>query len=213
MSKVNQKSDLDVSANISKYIAEYQYSDREMVERGNELMENFIRTMAEDNSSATIKSTDKGEPAIVIAEIFKHAKKEVKIYTGSLADIFTNDVSSFTSLNEFLRSGKSLKIALANASKPKPIFQDLLSGYIKHSEGRFQVRGANNAFHENMDDILNERTDFIVDDRNAFSLTVYPESGLRMPLYSLYSFNNEEYSKQLDKAFSSELFKKCPSLF
>jgi len=185
----------------------------------------YIHTLAERNSQVTAETRNPAESAFVIAEILKHAKKEVKIYCPTLTDEFSSLYNLFyIDLHEFLRSGKTLKIAVQNPEKPVSALYDILARYSEKSPTKVEIKVANDAFHKNMDDVMKKRGNFMVDDKNAFrfelnaSTKPFQKSEVNTPrkpfhkIHDLYSFNNEEISKKLNAAFDDKLFNACPSL-
>lgn len=166
-----------------------------------ESMQFFIHTIAKNGFDATIPTNHPVEKAILMAEIFKHAKREVKIYDFSLADhIPRQHISFYTELRDFLKAGKSLKIILQNDEKPNSSLYNMLAEYAENSQ-QVQIKVADKDVKENMAIVMKKDVNFIVNDRAAYRFELAQRQDQQQVIDAIYSFNDADFSEKLNDAF------------
>ncbi|THF52828.1 hypothetical protein E6C50_01045 [Flavobacterium supellecticarium] len=174
-------------------------------------MEFFVHNVAKKGYDAIIPTINSVEKAIVMAEIFKHAKREVKIYDYSLTDYIAKQHTSFyTELQNYLKSGKLLKIILQNDEKPNSSTHKLLAEYAENSE-QVQIKVADNEIKKNMAIVMKRDVNFIVNDQAAYRFELAERHNQQQEIDAIYSFNDKDFSEKLNDAFDFG-FKQNPKL-
>lgn len=175
----------------------------------------LVSEMAKDRNNNTYYTNSIIDSSVIIEQIFKHAKKEVKIYDFTLDDkIVGQNNSVFTELNKFISAGKSLTVVLQNPkAKLSHFFYTIAENALDNKN--IQLKIANDDFNKNINSVMNENLYFIVSDNGAYKLNLYQRNLKHLnPKYenkAVYSFNDENISQKLNSIFDKTDLEKCPN--
>lgn len=185
-----------------------------MVQQQTENFMDYVRYLSDKNDGFMFPTHDLEEAAIVMAEILRHAKREVCIYEDRLdGDISDKHNVFHTELLEFLQSGKKLRLVVKNEEyQNSRIYKDLVETYSEQFEGKVELYIASEAFLKNMSSILKNDVNFMVSDQdsNAFRLELAERPLDKNKVDAMCSFNNSNISERLRNAFDCE-YSTCKS--
>ncbi|GEM_PF-2523304 len=163
----------------------------------------YIKTLADKNKSDIFKTSDLNEAAIIMAEIFRHAKSEVKIYDHCLNDDISGKNDYFNEqLYRFLADGKRLKIVLRDNEQPYSRIYFTLSEYARTFTNQIEIKSASDEFNENINRIFKKDVNFIVNDRNAFRVELDLREKASDTVPAICSFNDPKIVQTLNEAFN-----------
>ena len=169
---------------------------------------NSVEFLAKTNSKLIFESFGSENTAIIISTIFKHSKEIVRIYAKSMnGEISSDHIEYIESLNDFLYSGKSIKILLDtnecfDSNKLEKHNTKLIRVFRRFMyTGNIDIRIANDKFKNGMIDIS-------TDGSSAYHFTVGDDQMVRIEKdnsthSAICSFNNLSMCKPIIRTFDT----------
>ncbi len=153
-----------------------------------------IESLAENKDSMVFLNSGKEHAAIVMGNIFKHAKENVRIFAGNFNGAVSCNPYYQENLSNFLKRGGNLKILLQeyNKNKPPEIF-NLFTSFDFFYPENVDLKVSNATV---VSDIDKNAVHFAIGDETMYRLENDTENYIAKG-----SFNDSEKSKYLIKIF------------
>ncbi len=155
----------------------------------------FVVSLAEGNNGEGINRTflnsDKEKALIVLAQLFKKAKENVRIFAASLCHYVGTETEYIESLSDFIESGGNVKILLNNYDENELQQSDLFKrlAYYKSEKYNITVKSTNVKPYYVGDENKNE-VHFTIADNKGYRIETDVEKRTAM-----CNFNNPEFAE------------------
>lgn len=179
-------------------------------------LQNYLKAvegLAEAKSDYIFKNSSHKHAAVVMSVMLKNCKNEFRIYDDNLSgDIGDQYEGFYPALEEFVRSGKTLKVIIDNHNQEDSNSYKLLKKLFNNFPQKVSVKRSNEHFKKAITNNYKILLNFAVGDSQMFRLEESDRSKNDSNRRAFCCFNNSAISGSLKNSFDQE-FENCKNVF